>query len=191
MISLSEKFERSITELAEYCKSHKKNHFDFLNESDVKCFLYEDLVSRQKLDDVKQVSRSKWRISPIHTELRYDLESDQKGKICDLAILDSNEIYFDVNKEKPICVHLKSQIKNSVVIELGYSFGDKSKEAIVAAVKRYCKKFDAGISNRYVVYVDMGDTLKDVDVKKMKKGDVKIAYINRKGDLFKNESFDS
>ncbi|MBU0628248.1 MAG: hypothetical protein KKC75_03595 [Nanoarchaeota archaeon] len=210
MRKYDKRFLKSIKELSNYCKSceskrKKIEPYDIWSESDLKCFLYRELIDINSMFrdtfKVEVINRTKkqypkeYEISSVHSEFQYSIyqtsSKKSKGKnkpkivkkSADLIILDKDEVKYEIDSES-FGFFLDEKIRKSLIVELKFSLKD-SKNKIISKIMMDYEKLskEKGILNKYVVLFDVNKKMeKDFFYKELKKcRGVRIVYIDRGG----------
>jgi len=180
--------EDAINQIARWCDTKKQ--FDFFNESDLKCFLYAELVFGQGIEEFQPCDG--FKISPVHTEVWYDIKGE--GARADILIIEPNEfeLKHKVNndgKKEIVEFGLKENLINSIVIELKHFWGEP-KNYILEEIKSDIKKLKKHEieKNSYVIVLDMDPKLEKEDIENLDQYlPVKVVYITKDGEkIFRN-----
>jgi len=199
---------RAIKNLIYYCFDFKEFSFKILSESDLKCFLYSELINSHNLlkesnvrlsqnilkrGEVigKKPSKKRIRCPLVVTEVLYDKEyisgtkKENLSHFCDLVIFDKDEIEFFYEYRPRLKINevweykLSDYIDKSVFIELKWRWG-KNAPGVITQIRDDLKKLNQRfIKRRYLIYFDQSGNLSEEDILSITKNKGhKIIYID-------------
>jgi len=169
---------KSIKNLKNYCFDEEEFSFKITSESDLKCFLYSELINSKKTmkeSNIKLIneksnkqSNKKVKSPLIITEYRYF--KNNKDKFCDLIILDPNELtyYYEFikksKKNQIMDMELNEILNESVCVELKWTWAN-NKSSTLQKIKTDLNKLNQKeIKRRYVILFDQFGNLNEQDV---------------------------
>lgn len=198
---------KSIKNLIKYCDDGNNISLKILSESDLKCFLFSELIKYNYIKETsisktwscstlnsekkKSISKEKARFPSIITECLYSKEFikgkkiKSKNQFCDLVIVEPNEVSIfykkdTKNKSELFEYQLSDISEESIFVELKWAW-KKTENKIIKEFNNDINKFQDDIKRRYVIYFDQSGSLTKSGFNSIKKdGRTKLIYYDNK-----------
>lgn len=169
--------EKSINEL---CKKFKREPYFFMNEDDIKCYLYSLLINNKELRELYEKEGIKTNL--LHSEFAYS------GGVPDISIINKDAIKLEpINKLKPK-IRLRSYAyegicEDLISIELKHSWETPTYKRTKRFNKKLKEDFDklskSKIGRGYLIIFDVNGVVNN-KLKLRSDNKVKLLYIGPK-----------